>query len=271
MPFKLYVDSRFRQDIGSNSDTQFSIELPHPVNVSGKCFVDTILVPTTVFVIRSQENDQIYLRENSTHYRTCTIPEGQYNALTLKDAVVATLNGTGKNLTGEYIVAYDVALNKLQISLTLAETVEIFPVPYLKVTPNSLAAWGIAAGAARDSGPVTGFSGLSVLTATDVQTANALNAVNCQPYHQLFLRSTIGNGYDAIAPDGSGDVIRRITVQVPLNQICVDQHSLPYDSVTVGTNREINSLSFTLTDVFGRVVDTKGHHVSFSIIFLEDE
>ena len=71
-------------------------------------------------------------------------------------------------------------------------------------------------------------------------------------------------------PDGSSDIVRRITCQVPLNQLCVDQHSLPHDSVTVG-NREISSLSFRLTDVYGRTVNTKGMPISFSIIFLEDE
>ena len=50
----------------------------------------------------------------------------------------------------------------------------------------------------------------------------------------------------------------------------VDQHSLPHDSVTVG-NREVSSLAFRLTDCFGKTVDTKGHHISFSVIFLEDE
>ena len=36
-------------------------------------------------------------------------------------------------------------------------------------------------------------------------------------------------------------------------------------------NREVSSLAFRLTDCFGKTVDTKGHHISFSIIFLEDE
>ena len=44
MPFKLYVDSRFRKDTGgSNSDSEFTVELPHPIQVKGKAFVDTIL------------------------------------------------------------------------------------------------------------------------------------------------------------------------------------------------------------------------------------
>ena len=267
MPFKLYLDSRFRQETGGdNSDSEFAMELPHPINVKGRAFVDTILVPNTFFVIHAGENDIIYVRENNSAHRDVQIPQGQYNAITLKDALAIALNGVGKTLTGQYSVSYDTVLNKLTMSLTQAETVDIYPGAYLKANPG---AWPTAMNV-RDSGAVTGFVGSAAITATDLITATASNAVNTQPYHQLFLRSSLGNGYDAIGPDGSSDIVRRITCQVPLNQLCVDQHSLPHDSVTVG-NREISSLSFRLTDVFGRTVDTKGHHISFSIIFLEDE
>ena len=67
MPFKLYLDSRFRQDTGgNNSDSEFSIELPHPIQVRGKAFVDTILVPNAFYVIRADENDRFYIREFAT-------------------------------------------------------------------------------------------------------------------------------------------------------------------------------------------------------------
>ncbi len=50
----------------------------------------------------------------------------------------------------------------------------------------------------------------------------------------------------------------------------VDQHALPYDSVTIG-DREITSMSFRLTDCFGKTVQTQGHAISLSIIFIDDE
>ena len=121
-----------------------------------------------------------------------------------------------------------------------------------------------------DAGSVTGFAGSSILTGNVSTTVKASDVVNMQPYHQLFLRSSLGTGYDAISPNGSSDIIRRITCQVPLNDMIVDQHSLLHDSVTVGS-REISSLSFRLTDCFGKTVDTKGHHISFSFISLEDD
>ena len=82
MPFKLYVDSRFRKETGgAQSDSEFSIELPHPIQVKGKAFIDTCLVPNTFYVIRAGENDRIHVRENTSTYRICTIAQGQYNAI----------------------------------------------------------------------------------------------------------------------------------------------------------------------------------------------
>ena len=113
MPFKLYVDSRFRKDTGgSNSDSEFTIELPHPIQVKGKAFVDTVLIPNTFYVIRTGENAKFYVRENASTYRVCTIAQGQYNAVTLKDALLVALQ-TGKTISGDYTVTYDIPTNKL--------------------------------------------------------------------------------------------------------------------------------------------------------------
>ena len=129
MPFKVYADSRFRQDTGgSNSDSEFSIELPHPIQVKGgRAYVDVVLVPNTFYVIRTGENDRFHVRENASTYRICTIAEGQYNAMTLKDALLVALD-TGRSMTGQYTVTYDVTTNKLIIgSLDNVATFHIYP------------------------------------------------------------------------------------------------------------------------------------------------
>ena len=185
---------------------------------------------------------------------------------------------TGKTIAGNYTVTYDVPTNKLIIgNLDATATFHVYPTAWLKANAatwntNSFAGGGptIVATNLMDAGSVTGFAtGASILSGNVSTSVTAPDVVNTQPY-QLFLRSLLGNGYDAIGPDGSSDIIRRITCQVPLNDMIVDQHSLPHDSVTVG-NREISSLAFRLTDCFGKTVDTKGHHISFSVICLEDD
>ena len=284
MPFKLYVDSRFRvQTGGSSSDTEFAIELPHPLQVKGKAFLDTCLVPNTFYTIRAGENDRVHLRETvsgTAHYRIAQIVEGQYNAITLKDALLAAIQA-GRQLAQDYVVAYDIPTNKLVISnLDANASFAIYPTGWLKA---NAATWNAAAGTGlqidprnlQDAGSVLGLAtGASILhggPSNPSLVVTAPDVVNCQPYGQLFLRSSLGNGYDAISCDGSSDVVRRIVVgPTPLNSTVVDQHGLPHDSVTVG-NRELSSLAFRLTDAEGRTVNTRGHHISFSIIFLADD
>ena len=98
MPFKVYVDSRFRQDTGgSNSDNEFTVELPHPIQVKGKAFLDTVLIGNTFYVIRTGENDRFHVREDASSYRIGTVAGRQYNAITLKDALLTALN-TGRTI-----------------------------------------------------------------------------------------------------------------------------------------------------------------------------
>ena len=201
---------------------------------------------------------------------------GQYNGITLANAMKVALD-TGRNMTGEFTVTYDVTTNQLVVrTLDATATFHIYPTAYLKANASE---WNAVAGPSlqidennlMDACSVIGFStGTNILLGNVTSPVSGTEMVNTLPDHQLFLRSSLGNGYDAIGPDGSSDIIRRITCQVALNDMIVDQHSLPHDSVTVGS-REISSLSFRLTDCFGTTVDTKGHHISFSIIFLEEE
>ena len=283
MVFKLYVDSRFRQETGGvSSDTQFAIELPSPMQVKGKAFVDTVLCPNVFYVIRAGVNDRIHVKERvsgSDVYRIATIVEGQYRTDTLKDAVLHALQ-TGRQITGNYTVRYLPVENRIVVgNLDQSDSFAIYPAGWLKL---NAATWNAAASNTqqvvasdlRDSGSVTGFAGAHILSAA-AGVANqeifAADAVNLQPYSQLFLRSSLGEGFSSYGPDGSTDIIRRIVVgQTPLNGVIVDQHGLPYDSVPVG-QREITSLAFKLTDSEGRTVDTHGHHISFSIIFIHDD
>jgi hypothetical protein len=276
--FKLYVDSRFRQEVGgANSDTEFAIELPRPINVTGRAFVDTFICPNSFYTIRAGENDRLHVRENISTYRVCTIAEGQYNSLTLKDAVLAALQ-TGKSIAGDYKVLYDIPTNKLRIdTLDPTAAFTIYPTSWLQ---RDATTWNIGSFASggpiidskhlMDAGAVLGFATGGLLLGNAVTSVTAPGVTNVLPYHQLFLRSNLGNGNDTFGADGSSDIIRRVTVQVGLNEMIVDQHTLPYDSVSSGS-REISSLRFSLTDVFGKVVDTHGHPISFSIIFVPDE
>ena len=276
--FKIYVDSRFRQDVGGvNSDSDFAIELPRPINVSGRAFIDTFICPNSFYTIRAGENDRLHVRENISTYRICTIQEGQYNAITLKDALLVAIQ-TGRSIPGDYVVTYDIPTNKLVIStLDATASFHIYSTAWLKANANTWNTASFGAGGPTidaknlmDVGSVVGFATGGILSGNITTTVTAPGVVNVLPYHQLFLRSNLGSGNDTFGADGSSDIIRRVTVQVGLNDMIVDQHTLPMDYVSSGS-REISSLRFSLTDVFGKVVNTHSHPISFSIIFVPDE
>ena len=64
MTWKLYIDSRKRvKGARGDSDSDFAIQLPYPITVSGRAHVDVVLCPNSGYTIRSGENDRIYLDE----------------------------------------------------------------------------------------------------------------------------------------------------------------------------------------------------------------
>ena len=176
------------------------------------------------------------------------------------------------------LLNYNVPTNKLVIStLDVTASFHIYTTEWLKVNTNTWNTASFGAGGPTidaknlmDAGVVAGFTTGGVLTGNATTSVTAAGVVNVLPHHQLFLRSNLGNGNDTYGADGSSDIIRRVTVQVGLNEMIVDQHTLPNDFVSSGS-REISSLRFSLTDVFGKVVNTHGHPISFSIIFVPDE
>jgi hypothetical protein len=274
---KLYVSSKSR---ATGTDSDFAISLPRPLVVRGKhkVFVDSVVLANSFYSVRSFENDQIYLREGSSDFRILTLPEGQYNAYSLQVAVQAALQGTGKTLAGNYTVQFSTVTQRLSISNDQPGTFHIYPGELLK---EDLAAWntpsfgagGPLIAALRASDGVTGLTGSAILSGSHVLGVPivAVDAVNIQPYAQLFLRSSLSDTTQVMTADGGSDIIRRVVVgQTPLNELCFDAHSTGYDSLDI-KDRELNSIAFALTDSRGRVVNCRGHEVSFSCIFLPVE
>ena len=268
---KLYVSSAHRAS-GSH-DADFSISFPRPIVIRGrqKAYVDAVVLSNSFYSVRSFENDQIYIRENASTYRIVTIPEGQYNAYTLRDAIKTVLQA-GSTISGQYTVIYNDLTNRLEIGHTGPVSFHIYSGELLQ----DLSVWNTPAFASggplidvlRDSSGVTGFVGNALLTGSSGVPIVAIDCINVMPYSQLFLRSSLADTTQVIGPNGGSDIIRRIvTGQTGLNQLIFDTHSLPLDATDV-QNREFNSMSFTLTDSRGHIVNTRGHELSFSIIFV---
>jgi hypothetical protein len=285
MPWKLYLDSRKRQPGGS--DTNFAIQFPYPVVVSGKAFVDVVLMANSFYTVRDDENDKLYMTEtlpNATLYaRRLTIPAGRYtvNALAtaIKDAANTTVlpgqNSSGTNLPSQYTAAYSNLTGKITLTNPSANcSFGIWPGDYLK---DHLSVWnGIAhvtmqlgtTSSIQDSSQVTGFTGTATLNSAATKI-EANHMAQVQPYHQLFIRSSLGGGSaESLGVNGESDVIRRICVgNTPTDGMIYDVHSQAHDHVSIAGKREFISMWFQVIDHNGKVVDSRGAPISFSIIF----
>jgi hypothetical protein len=274
MPWKLYVDSRKRvKGARHDSDSSFTVQLPYPISVSGKAYVDVVLLSNTFYTIRVGENDRIYVEElDSGERRVVMIAAGQYNAFSLKDALQAALR-SGSQLSGSYIVEYDTLTNRLKIHVTDAGPADTYNIWTDEQLEAKHVFWiGFVSAPFYSADRVCGFMG-SALVCSSVYDVN-LNSIapfapDLQPYQQLFIRSSLGGGAsEALECNGETDIIRRVVVgSIPLNATIHDTHATGNDYVSIAGTPELGNLWFQLVDVDGKTVDTHGHPISFSIIF----
>ena len=273
MPWKLYVDSR-RRVVGArgDSDSDFAIQLPYPITVSGKCYLDVVLLSNNFYTIRSGQNDRIYLDELAAQTkRLVTLAPGQYTVYELRDTLVTALN-IGKAITGQYAVTYVDATNRFQISLVNPAATDQYRVwgeTYLKANWGDWS--GVASLSANDlksANRPCGFVG-GFLSGTNVSNPVAPGAPDVQPYKQLFIRSSLAGGSnESLGINGETDIVRRIVVgNTPVNGMIHDIHNQAFDCININGKPEISQLWFEIIDVDGRTVNTHGLPVSFSILF----
>ena len=277
MPHKLYLDSR-RRASGSHSD--FDYQLPQPIHVpKSRCFVDSVHL-ANVFPTIHENNKQMYMSERDVNnvitYRKLTLTTNQYfdgDALALE---LATKLNIGTTLNGSsYTCTFENTTGRLTIAnSTLApSTFTIWPVDYLKIATWNPANATPGAGVyieGDDCYDVIGFAGNEGITGAQTSVTGQ-GHINVMPYHSLFLHSDLGLQGDAIGPDNSQSIVRKIVIDQPPGGMVHDFHSLPYDYVSVQPS-QIRNLHFRLADYRGRTIDLLHTGLSFSLLFVpEDE
>jgi len=276
MPHKIYVESRKRVS-GSHSD--FDYQLPNPIQVpKSRCFVDSVHI-ANVFPTITGHSRFIYLEEISTANvstkRKVGLTVGTYDGTTLATEVALQLN-TGTTLNANsYSCTFSSGTGKLTISNTTASPADfsIWPADYLKHglwdPLNSASIPDYIEG--DDCFDVIGFAAAYKITGNSTTPITGDGHINVMPYHSLFLHSNLGLQGDAIGPDNSQSIIRKVVLDQPPGSMVNDFHSLPYDYVSVQPG-QIRNLHFRLADYRGRTVDMLHTGLSFSLLFVpEDE
>ena len=272
---KLYIDSR-RRSSGSHSD--FDYQLPQPVQVpKSRCFVDSCHL-ANVFPTITSHNRFIYVQEISTTNvstkRKVGLTVGGYDGTTLATEVAAQLN-TGTTLNASsYSCTFNSATGKLTISNTTPSPADftIWTADYLKHGLwNPLNLGSIPAYVEGDDCYTQiGFAGPHGVTGNATTPITGEGHISVMPYHTLFLHSDLGLQGDALGPDNSQSIIRKIVLDQPPGSMIHDFHSLPYDYVSVQPS-QIRKLHFRIADYRGRTVDMLHTGLSFSLVFVPEE
>ena len=263
-PRKLYIDSRFRNAGGSSSDFQVTLAQSIEVPENTVAFVDSVHVPN-VFTSVHAKNRNLYLAEyvssSVTYYKTVQLAEGSYNGVTLATEVQNKLSAGSQNSV-TYTVVYQESTGQLTISGT-----DSFKFLTEEEAKALYGAGGLTAYVPNQTAyAVIGWPEEPMSFGTSHALAGMINV---QPHSTLFLCSTdFGGLAGSLGPRGETSIVRRIVIDKSFGQWVHDLHGLMVDYVNC-SGHQLNTLSFSLRDAYGNLVDLKGHNFSFSICLVE--
>ncbi len=266
---KFYIDSRKRVS-GSHSD--FDYQLPLAVQLpKSRMFVDAVHL-ANVFPTITSHSRYLYIEEhdasNVATKRKVALTVGRYDGDSLATEVTLQLN-TGTTLTASsYTCVFNPLTGKLTLSNSSASPADftIWPADHLifglwdATNSPSIADWVEG----DDCYEALGFVGTTLLVGNASTPIVASGHVNMQgSLHSIFLHSDLGLQGDALGPDNSQSVIRRVVIDQPPGGMVNDFHSLPYDFVTVQPG-QVRNMHFRLADYRGRTVDMSNMGVGVS-------
>ena len=262
---KLYIDSRMAS--GSGSDSTLTLKQSVQCPPDTVAFLDEVMIANT-FPTIGPSNRYIYLQETVgglTHKSIATLAEGNFNlvdlATNLKEALHVAKNA---GMTANYMVTGDVPTNTLSITnLTANSSFQIMD----KATLLALGTWaGTHFIAPQEANDALGLQGNYTQTNAHPQTLTCHNMIQTMPHQNLFICfNNFGNLYQSQGPSGVTSILRRIPIDQAWGNLLHSQHSSPADYIDV-SGQQLDTLSFQIRETEHRIVDTKGHHVSFPFV-----
>jgi len=271
MPTKrIYIDSRYRLQGGTDSDFHYALKTPIELARGTQGWIDGVVISHSFNTVIKAHNDTVFVREvlgASYEDRVLTIPAGDYNGYTLATTIETLLN-LGTSLPQVWTVTFDSG------TLTFANTTPagsgggyVLPREIIE-SANIQPVWGYTTTPAppplsleADASRLIGNLAAPALAVNSLQSFTT-EWIDLLPYHQLFLHSHIG-APTSQGPRGENTIARRIVVTGSPGDLIVDHLSTQMDYLELG--EQLSTMHFSLRDVDGKLVDTRGHSISFSI------
>ena len=275
-PKVIRLDSRYRSG-GGPTDPIFQLPYSCTFPTGTRCYVSAFSCPVAWYNVDAGISDKLYVREERVsggtlvRCRVIQLEAGNYTSGTLPTALQDALNTGRSFMNASYQVEYVPTQGKLRIRLTGTDATARFSLPSedeLLSTTWRAANW---------TGTADAYSALDLdtmgdllrLPATSTPTTLLLTGLlNTSPVDVLYLRCPELTSFDSIGPRGESDLLARFPVDASYG-FNLHWTSNGADSETSSVQGGFSRLSFSLTNVRGRVVDLHGGYMSLELQFMD--
>ena len=268
---KIYVDTRYKSpDSKSNSD--FIIDLPYTVEIpdNSLCFLNDFVIPVSYTVVDSR-NKLLYFSIiflGNITYHVCELQEKNFNGDSLVVEIKSIIDG---ELTEEMKRSFSITC-----SSNYLDNVFIISINDIRPNPSgnvctiiiysdkdlNVATWNLNPLTPRSVNNLFNLNETVYITSENFYKKN----LDLHSTRNLYLHSSTLNNYQIITNWGCDTVVKKIAVRCGYNELIIDSNQQGYDNLHL-EKMSINKIKFWLTDSNNNIIDLKGSHFSFSILF----
>jgi len=269
---KVYIDSRYKTS-DSKSDSDFKFELKEAIDLPENtvCYVDDISIPHTWYTVEEDYNNRLFISHQNTVTNiddliVITIPSGNYTGASLASALQTGLQKRFAWMTCVY--------NASKGTLTFNSD---YPFRLIQdLLALSLQDWGQTWKDVNDNvvtladGALYSISGVlrffTMIPAEEASTTFETEFLDLLNTHNIYMHCPNLGHYNCMGVRGENTIIKKIPVSSSFGYLILDSVVAPHDKIDV-SKQLIKTLSFSLRNVHGNVINLHGSPVSFSLIF----
>jgi hypothetical protein len=252
---KIYIDSRFKTpDSASHSD--FYINLPNTYLMPNDTgfYIDDVCIPHSWYPIDTDVNNWIFFQQNGLNLE-CSVPFGNYSVKDLNQAIVDAMNEKVGFVT--YATYYNAKTNSIGIQLADSDS----PTEFKIRTDQE-----IGATLAQKSMNTLLKNFTPGLHGSGILRPFVSGYIDMYPLRNIYMTSTGLGNFNTISVSGEDRIVKKIPVNAGHGDVIFDQTVTGMDYLDC-SHQTLSRIGFQLRDIFGKVINLHGNHVSFSIVF----